>query len=116
MSTKPRPANAKKPADHKPKTDKPKVETIDNGKRVTLRGITVEVPDEALDDFELLDDLRAAQRDDNAVRFPDLLRRLVGEQAYRGVLDKLRGPNGRVSITDGVQFVGDIFEALNPNS
>ncbi|WP_248240557.1 hypothetical protein [Microbacterium kunmingense] len=121
-----RPTAAKAPQDHQPKTEKPKVEKITititedgdertiPGRRVTLRGIDVEVADEALDDFEVLDDIRAVQDANDASRLPSLLRRLVGEQ-YRSVLDQLRGPNGRVTTSDGAQFVLDLFQALNPN-
>ena len=118
-------AAAKAPQDHKPKTEKPKVELVeidvDNGDgktrkakahRVALRGIVVTVPTDALDDFEVLDDIRAVQDTDDASRLPALLRRLVGDVDYRRVMDALRGSNGRVSVQDGSQFVLDLFEAV----
>lgn len=86
------------------------------GMRATVRGITVEIPDEALDDFELLDDLRAAQDDEDGSRLPSLLRRLVGAD-YRRVMDELRDPvTKRVTVEAGARFVWDLFKALNPNS
>jgi hypothetical protein len=86
------------------------------GRRVTLRGLTVEIPDESLDDFELLDDLRAAQDDEDGSRLPSLLRRLLGAD-YKRVLDALRDPvTGRVTVEAGATFVWDLFKALNPNS
>ncbi|HWU28025.1 MAG TPA: hypothetical protein VN041_02905 [Microbacterium sp.] len=125
------PKGAKQPQDRKPKDDKPKVDQVeidtptgevdDEGKpktrkvkasRVAIRGIVVTVPHEALDDFEVLDDIRAAQDSDDASRMPALLRRLVGDVDYKRVLNALRGANGRVSIADGGQFVMDLFEAL----
>lgn len=126
------PAAAKAPQDRQPKTVKPKVEktevTLGEGddartvpaRRVTMpvapaKDITVIIADEALDDFEVLDDIRAVQDANDASRLPSLLRRLVGDQ-YRTVLDQLRGPNGRVTTSDGAQFVLDLFQALNPNS
>lgn len=126
-----RPTAAKAPQDHQPKTIKPKVEKVetvlgegDDARTVSARQVTmpvapdksvvVVVADEALDDFEVLDDIRAVQDQNDASRLPSLLRRLVGEQ-YRTVLDQLRGPNGRVSTSDGAQFVLDLFQALNPN-
>ena len=84
--------------------------------RVTLGStIDVDVPDEALDDFEVLDDIRAVQDDNDPSRLPSLLRRLVGDQ-YREVLKALKGPNGRVTTEAGSTFVMDLFQALSPNS
>lgn len=138
------PAGAKVPEDHKSETVKPKVEKIDvelpviddtgkpvldddkkpvvrvvPGRRVTMPtatgSIDVDVPNEALDDFEVLDDIRAVQDDNDASRLPSLLRRLVGDQ-YREVLKALKGPNGRVTTEAGSTFVMDLFQALSPNS
>jgi len=118
---------AKKPQDHLPKVEKPTVEkvqiTLGEGdaarevpaQRTVIRGITVTVADEALDDFELLDDLRAVDVDQNPAHFPALLRRLVGDD-YRDVINGLRDKiTGRVSIVTGAEFVKEIFEAINPN-
>lgn len=139
------PAGAKVPEDHKTETVKPKVVKVDveipvlndngtpkvgddgtpetrtvPGKRVTMPTpsggtIDVDVPDEALDDFEFLDDVRAVQDEEDASRLPSLLRRLVGNQ-YRDVLKALKGPNGRVTVESGSSFVMDLFGALHPNS
>lgn len=118
---------AKQPEDHKPKTEKAKVDTVDitveeggkkrtvPAKRVALRGVVVTVPEDALDDFEVLDDIRAVQDDEDASRLPALLRRLVGDD-YKRVMNALRGANGRVSLEVGSQFVMELFEALNPSS
>lgn len=113
-STKPT-APRKAPADHLPKVEKPDVEKVDGGRNVTLSGVTVHVPDVALDDFELLDDLRAVDVERNASRFPALLRRLVGDD-YPAVMDALRDTTtGRVPIEAGAGFIKDLFGALNPN-
>lgn len=124
----------KAPQDHKPKEEKPKVDTVEidvetgetdadgkpktrkaKARRVALRGVVVTVPDEALDDFEVLDDMRALQDDEDASRMPALLRRLIGDD-YKRVLNALRGSNGRVSVEDGTTFVWELIKALNPNS
>lgn len=105
----------KAPADHLPKAEKPKVEKVDGGRKVTLSGVSVTVANEALDDFELLDDLRAVDVDSNASRLPALLRRIVGDD-YSAVMDALRDPKtGRVPIQAGTGFIKDLFGALNPN-
>lgn len=111
---------AKKPQDHEGK--KPTVKEVEGGKSVTFpelkngdaKPLTVTVTTDALDDFELLDDLRAIDVDKKASHLPSLLRRLVGDQ-YPAVLDALRAPDGRVKIEAGTKFIKDLFGALNPN-
>ena len=104
------PKNAKKPTDHKPKVeDGPQVITA------TVRGIEVEVSADVLDDFELLDDLSRID-DQDPSRMPSLLRRLAGD-SYREVLDAARDEDtGKVTIEAGAALVGELFEAINPNS
>lgn len=108
----------KKPQDHKPKQEKPRVERTDDGWVVTHRGITLTVLKESLDDFELLDDLAELQRDERrgAPRVPSMLRRLAGKEGFRAVTDGLRDKEtGRVPASDAVVFVFEVFQALNPN-
>ena len=118
---------AKKPQDHLPKVEKPTVEkvqiTLGEGdaarevpaQRTVIKGITVTVADEALDDFELLDDLRAVDVDRNASRLPALLRRLVGDE-YRDIIVSLRDEStGRVPIQSATEFIRGLMAALNPN-
>ena len=121
-----------KPQDHQGK--KPKVKEIEGGKVVTFPDLVVKGADgsavmkdekpiplsvtvlnEALDDFELLDDLRAIDVDKNASRIPSLLRRLVGD-AYGTVMNALRNEKGRVQIEPAQLWLRDLMEALNPNS
>lgn len=118
----------KQPQDHLEKVEKAKVETVEvtvgegedartiPAKRTIIHGITVTVLDEALDDFELLDDLRAVDVDHNVSRLPSVLRRLVGDD-YQAVLDGLRDKvTKRVSVEAGSTFIRSVIEALNPNS
>lgn len=108
----------KKPQDHLEKADKPKVELIEGGKKVIHRGVSVIVMDEALDDFELVDELSRVQFGDTSDRgrLPLICRRLVGDEGYKAIMDGLRGENGRVSVQAGFQFINELFGALNPNS
>lgn len=116
----------KKPQDRQPK--KPTVKDVGDGKRVTFpehvlrvvdgkpEPLAVTVPLAALDDFELLDDLRAIDVDQNASRLPGILRKLIGDD-YRNVMDALRDKtSGRVTVEAGTTFIKDLFEAVNPNS
>jgi hypothetical protein len=110
-----RPDGVKRPQDHKPpETEvKPVVEKVDGGRKVTHKGVTVTIPDEALDDFELLDDLREMEQTGNVSVLPSLLRRLAGPDGYKAVMEGLRNPDtGRVSAGDGAEYVQAIFEAL----
>ena len=124
-------AAPKKPQDHQQKKQKPvdvEIEIADPtpdeperirkvpGKQVTVDGIEVRVPDEALDDFEVLDDIRGVQDTNDVSRMPSLLRRLVGDD-YRRILDELRDEStGRVGAAKASEFVFAVFEALNPSS
>ena len=109
-------AEPKKPQDHQAKKDKPKVEKVDSGWNVTHRGVSIELASEVFDDFELLDEI-ASVEDGKGNRLPTLLRRLVGNDQFRKVMDGLRDKKtGRVSVEAGAEFLGEIFEAVNPNS
>ena len=106
----------KKPQDHKPKVEKVEIAIGDRvvpARRTVIRGIEVTVADEALDDFELLDDL-AQLEEKKATRLPSVARRLFGDE-YSTILDGIRGENGRVSIEDATEFIRDVFGAINPN-
>lgn len=115
----------KQPQDRKPKQETPKVTETTfeltgrevQGWEVSMQGMTVRVPREALDDFELLDELGQMQSGEatSLPSLPKLLRRLVGPD-YKPVMEGLRDPQtGRVSVQAGTQFVMDLFKALNPN-
>lgn len=102
-------ATTKKPQDHKPK-----VETIDGVSTVTIQGITVHVAKDALDDFELLDDLSQFQEGDGS-KLSAVAHRLFGDD-FKVVMDGLRGENGRVAIESATEFIKETLEALAPNS
>ena len=118
-SAKKPPASAKKPQDHKPKEEAPKAKAteVEGGYQVELHGAEFFVANEALDDFELLDDLQSADRGQDATRLPSILRRLIGEEGYRTAMDVLRSrsENGRVTIEAGGEFIRTLFGSLDPN-
>lgn len=105
----------KRPEDHKPKVEKPKAEKTEGGWKVSHKGATVTVPEDAFDDFELMDDLGQVEKG-NAVRLPSLLKRLVGDDGYLVVMDALRDKRGKVPLEAGAEFVGEVLGAINPNS
>lgn len=102
-------ATAAKPADRKPK-----VETVDGVSTVEIKGITVSVDKDALDDFELLDDL-AKMQDGDGARIAAVAHRLFGDQ-FKTVMEGLRGENGRVSVESATEFIGELLTALAPSS
>jgi hypothetical protein len=105
------PAGAKKPQDHKPPE-----EPSDGFIHVQLHGQEWLVPEESMDDFELLDDINSLEQKGDASRMPSVLRRLLGEQ-WGQAMEVLRDKDtGRVSVEAGSKFVWDLLEAMNPNS
>lgn len=103
----PAPSTAKKPQDRKPAAGTPT--------KVEVRGIAITIPADALDDFELLDDLNALE-EGNATRLPAVLHRLVDKDTYKALMDAVRDPDtGRVTTERGVGLVGEILQAAAPN-
>lgn len=102
------PAGAKKPQDRKPKKGEPS--------KINVRGEVFEVAADALDDFELLDDL--AQLEDGAgQKLPSVLRRLIGGEQFKKAMDLARDKDsGRVTNEAGAELVQEILEAVAPNS
>lgn len=100
------------PEDHKKATLPTK--KVDGGYEVTGEKITVFIEEDALDDFELLEDLAELQNGKGS-RLPSVARRLFGDQ-HKNVMDAMRGENGRVSVQPVTQFINDVFAAINPNS
>lgn len=110
-------SGAKQPEDHKAKAEVPKVQEVEGARIVTIHGADFRIENEVFDDFELLDDLRAVQDDEDASRMPALLRRMLGVDGYKQAMDALRDPEtGRVGIEKGTMLVWDLFKALDPNS
>ena len=102
------PAGAKKPQDRKPKKGEPL--------QITVRGTVFEVAEDALDDFELLDDLSRLE-DGEGQKLPSVLRRLIGAEQFRTAMDLARDKeSGRVSTEAGAELVQEILEAVAPNS
>ena len=121
---------ARKPQDHKPKApkaekikitvpdgvdenDEPKTREVD-GFRVTVNDITVELEQDALNDWEFLEDVADLQNGDGA-KSVSMSRRLFGDD-YDAVKEHFRDARtGRVSSADFQEFVQAVLEAV-PNS
>lgn len=128
------PADAKQPADRKPKAEEvdPEQEEMDAikamaatavvsdildgddvvGWSVELQGFTIEVPEEARDDFELSDDLRRMQDGKDLTYFPSVLRRISSEDGFRTAMNGLRNKKGRVTHDVAIRYVNAVLIAL----
>lgn len=104
------PEGAKKPTDRKPKAEK----APEKIKR-TVNGIDVSIDAEALDDFELMDDIARIEEGD-ITRATAVLRRLLSDDDRRALLDSCRNDAGKITIEAGVNALQALLEAENPNS
>lgn len=115
----------KQPQDHKQKQENPKATEVTfkidgrevEGWEVTLRGVNVRVPMEALRDMRLLHNIGKIQAGDGqaAILTPSVIQLLVGDQ-FEEIMQALTDPvTGRADITEGARFVGELFGAINPN-
>ena len=106
-----KPAAAKKPTDRQPKA------TNDTTITVTVGGQEWTVEKEALDDFELLEDLNRAETDQDPMVFPSIFNRLVGEGGWDRAKEACRDEkSGRVRLSGVSTLLGELLGALDPNS
>lgn len=121
----------RQPQDRKPKQEKPEPVATKSvqatferdgreleGFAVTLHDVTVHVPTEAINDFELMDDLNRLQTGDvrNVTAVASVLRRFIGAEDFKLAMDAVRDPEtGRVTIEAGTRFLFDMIRGINPN-
>ncbi len=79
---------------------------------VTVRGISLAIPKDVLDDIDTIDLLGEVQ-DGNVFAFPKLSKRLFGEKGYEKVKGGLAGKDGRTKVSDMVEFFTEVFSACN---
>ncbi len=77
----------------------------------TSKGYHCEISEEALDDFELLEDLVAAQNGESS-RILMAAKRLLGEEQMKELKDAVRSENGRVKASDIFATISEIFSIL----
>ena len=120
------PEGVKQPTDHRSKATESEATGVLSAK---VRGHEFSVPAEALDDLELIDELNQLSNDGNALAIPSLLRRLLpdlpaDEKADRPAVSQwsiamnlARDPESkRVTVQAGEALLGELMEALDPNS
>lgn len=122
-----KPAGAKTPQDHQPKTEKPKVEkievTIGEGdsersipaKRVTIDGLTVTIQDRALNDYRVIQML-ARGGEGNAMANARAMDLILGEDQHNTAAKHFEDEDGYIDQEAFGKFTGDLFSAVAPNS
>lgn len=85
---------------------------------LTVKGINVEVPQNALNDFELMVHIMAVDMGDthSIVHADQGLKLLLGLEQHAAVMSALRAETGRVTVEDGLEFFVELIKAVLPNS
>lgn len=80
-------------------------------KETLKNGFEVEIPDENLDDYELLEDLAALDEgEENPGKIVSAYKRLLGVEQYKALKEHIRSESGRVSATAMLETLQEIFE------
>ncbi len=80
-------------------------------RKLTVRGITVSVSPDLMDDIEMVDDFAAVQ-DGDVFAVPRLLRRMFGDE-YQRVKAALADPDGVTRASEFTSFMAEVLTALN---
>lgn len=78
---------------------------------VTVDGISVKVPKDAMDDMEVVEMFGELQ-DGNIFVFPKLAKTLFGDE-YQKVMNALAGSDGRTKVSDASDFFIKVLNACN---
>lgn len=108
-------ATPKKTATKKPATAKAprNPAATDTKTKVTVKGITVLLDGDAMDDVEFVKNLRALQRGENELLVMDIIETMLGAEQLDEVCDKLKDPaTGRCRMSDLGAFLEEIFNRL----
>lgn len=81
-------------------------------KETLKNGFEVEIPDENLDDYELLEDLAELEEDDYG-KIVSVYRRLLGKDQYKALKEHIRNDSGRVAATEMMDTLEEIFNLQN---
>lgn len=108
--TAPKKTASKKPADSKiPRNPA----ATDRKTKVTVKGITVFLDGDAMDDVEFVKNLRALERGENELLVMDIIETMLGAEQLDNLCDKLKDPaTGRCRMSDLAAFLEEIFNKL----
>lgn len=79
---------------------------------VTVRGITLKIKKDVVDDIEVVELLGDIQEGD-IFAFPKLARLMFGEDGYQKVKEGLARKDGRTRVTDVFDFFTEVFVACD---
>lgn len=89
--------------------DRIKVKTV-----ILEDGLTIVVDPDVLDDWEVIELMDEAES--NPVRFPRLIKHVLGDSQYAKIKDFCRGEDGRVKVEMMGETFAQIMEKAAPNS
>lgn len=81
-------------------------------KEITTHGITLTVDPDVLDDYEIL--VLIKRLDNKELQYvPDIIRKLLGEEQERKVIDAMVADHGKCRISDMNLIISDVIEQLS---
>lgn len=81
-------------------------------KEITTHGVTLTVDPDILDDYEIL--VLIKRLDNKELQYvPDIIRKLLGEEQERKVIDAMVADHGKCRISDMNLIIGDVIEQLS---
>lgn len=80
----------------------------------TTTGFEFEIDETIADDMEFVEALSEAM--DDAIRFPKVITRLLGEEQKKRLYDHIRRDDGRVSVEKTVEEFTEIMNLAGENS
>lgn len=93
------------------------IRKADGAVEVTIDGLTLPVGSEAMNDFELFDQLNRFNETNAPMLLPRIVRGLFGDDAFDTVMNHLRDPDTmRVSFVPVVDFLGRVLKLIDPKS
>lgn len=98
-------------------SDSKLIRKADGAVEVSIDGLRLPVGSEAMNDFELFDQLNRFNETNAPMLLPRIVRGLFGDDAFDEVMNHLRDPETmRVSFVAVVEFLGKVLELLDPKS
>lgn len=78
----------------------------------TRKGFAFSIPDNAVDNMELLDAMAEVEESENALAMSRILQLLIGKEQRKHLYDSLRTEDGRVPIPEAAEALKDMLEAM----
>lgn len=83
-----------------------------NTMNITTHGVDLVIDRDCLDDYEIL--ILIKKLDERQLQYvPDVIRKLLGEEQERKVIDAMIAEHGRCRISDMNEVVSDVIDQLS---